>query len=94
MTTENSSQDTPLRDGAIKQLKKKRDFYEHLLVYGLVNSFIVVTWALTYGDGFVWPVLLMAAWGFGVVMNAWDVFFNDEPDQIRIRGEIRRLQRW
>ena len=36
----------PVRDRAIKQLKKRHDFATHLLVYVLVNSFIVVIWAI------------------------------------------------
>lgn len=36
-----------LRDRAIKRLKKRRDFSAHLLVYVLVNAFLVVIWALT-----------------------------------------------
>src|SRR5689334_12601785 len=31
-----------IRARAVKQLKKRRDFYAHLLVYVLVNSFIVI----------------------------------------------------
>lgn len=93
MTIENDSQDKRLRERAIKRLKKKRDFYGHLLVYGLVNGFIVVIWALTNDDGFFWPVFPMLAWGFGVVMNAWDIFWDDEPVETRIRSEIRRLQK-
>ena len=34
------------RDKAVQQLKKRRDFYGHLLLYALVNAFLVVIWAL------------------------------------------------
>ena len=30
------------RDKAVQQLKKRRDFYGHLLIYTLVNAFLVV----------------------------------------------------
>jgi 2TM domain len=33
-----------LRDRAVKRLKKRRDFYTHLLTYMLVNGFLVGIW--------------------------------------------------
>jgi len=40
----------------VQQLKKRRDFYGHLLVYVLVNTFLVVIWAVVDSHGFFWPV--------------------------------------
>jgi hypothetical protein len=40
---------------AIARLKQKRDFGAHLLVYLLVNAFLIAIWAFT-GAGFFWPV--------------------------------------
>jgi uncharacterized ion transporter superfamily protein YfcC len=83
--------DETLRERALTRLKKKRDFYTHVLVYLVVNSFLVVIWSMTSG-GFFWPAFPMAAWGIGVVMNAWDVWQGDfsEAD---IEREVARLQR-
>jgi hypothetical protein len=79
------------RERALERLKKKRDFYTHVLVYLVVNAFLVVVWWMTSG-GFFWPGFVMAAWGIGVVMNAWDVWQRDfsEAD---IEREVARLQR-
>lgn len=88
---ENSRQDV-LRERAIKRLKKRRDFTGHLLVYALVNAFFVVIWAMTNPDGFFWPVFPIVGWGIGVVLNAWDVYRNDEFDEEQIRREIERLR--
>ena len=85
--------DDRLRQRAIKQLKKRRDFWAHLLVYVLVNTFIVVIWLVTTSDGFFWPIFPIAGWGIGVVMNAWDVRHSDEPSQDEIEKEMRRLER-
>jgi len=49
------SPDAELRERALVHLKKKRDFFAHLLVYVMVNSLIVVVWAMTSG-GFFWPI--------------------------------------
>jgi 2TM domain len=93
MAVEEKTRDEVLRDRAIKQLKKRRDFYGHVLVYILVNAFFVTIWALSDGDGFFWPIFPLAGWGIGVVMNAWDVFHRDTFDEERIRREMDRLQR-
>jgi hypothetical protein len=70
MTSDLDALNDPLRDRAVKQLKKRRDFMSHLLVYVLVNSFIVLIWAITNSGGFFWPIFPMVGWGIGVVMNA------------------------
>jgi hypothetical protein len=88
---ETSGQD-PLRERAVKRLKKRRDFAGHLLVYALVNSFLVLIWALTNDGGFFWPVFPIVGWGIGVVMNAWDVYRDDELDEEAIRREIERIR--
>ena len=81
-----------LREQAIKRLKKRRDFYGHVLVYVLVNAFLVVIWAFTSPDAFFWPIFPIVGWGIGVVMNAWDVFFSSEIDEERIQREMDHLQ--
>ena len=91
MTIEESTRSDPLRERAIKRLKKRSDFYTHLLVYVLFNAFFVAIWAFTNIHGFFWPVFLLVGWGIGVVMNAWDVFRNDEFDEEQIRHEMDRL---
>jgi hypothetical protein len=92
MAINESTRNEVLRDRAIKRLKKRRDFSAHVLVYVLVNAFLVAIWALTNPHGFFWPIFSLAGWGIGVVMNAWDVFRNDEFDEDQIRREMERLQ--
>jgi uncharacterized ion transporter superfamily protein YfcC len=81
-----------LRERAVKRLKKRRDFAAHLIVYVMVNTFIVVIWAVT-SDGFFWPIFPMAGWGIGVVMNGWDVYRGDEFTEQQIADEMARLQK-
>ena len=81
-----------LRERALKRLKKRRDFAAHLIVYVMVNTFIVVIWAVT-SDGFFWPIFPMAGWGIGVVMNGWDVYRGDEFTEQQIAEEMARLQK-
>ena len=93
MAIEEATRDEILRERAIKRLKKRRDFAGHLLVYVLVNSFLVVIWALTDVNGFFWPVFPIVGWGIGVVMNAWDAFRNEDFGEKRILREVERLER-
>ena len=86
-----SGPDSELRERAIKRLKKRHDFHGHLLVYALVNSFIVVIWAVT-NAGFFWPIFPIVGWGIGVAMNAWDVYGRDDLDEDRIGREMDRLR--
>ena len=88
MTTSESDM---LRERAVKRLKKRRDFYTHLLVFTLVNAFIVAIWAVT-GPGFFWPIFPIVAWGIGLVMNAWDAFRDEDFDEEKIQREIRRIE--
>src|SRR5687767_9557895 len=81
-----------LRKAAIARLKKKGDFKIHLLIYVLVNSFLVVIWAMTDGGGFFWPIFPIAGWGIGVVANAWDAYAERPPTEAEIQREIRTLQ--
>ena len=78
------------RDRAVAQLKKRRDFRGHLLVYVLINAFLVVIWAITGSHGFFWPVFLIGIWGIGLVMNAWDVYWRPQITEEDIRREIDR----
>jgi 2TM domain len=86
----NDTREQAARDQAVTQLKKRRDFHAHLLVYVLVNAFLVVIWAVTGMHGFFWPVFLIAIWGIGVVMNAWDVYWRHPITEADIEREIER----
>jgi len=88
MTTDTREQ-AP-RERAVRQLKKRRDFYGHILIYVLVNAFVVVIWAVTDAHGFFWPVFPIGGWGIGVLMNAWDVFWRPEISEEDIQREVGR----
>ncbi|MDQ2673808.1 MAG: 2TM domain-containing protein [Chloroflexota bacterium] len=82
---------TDLRDRAVRRLKKKAEFRNHVFVYVVVNAALVAVWAWT-GAGFFWPMFPMVFWGIGVIFHAEDVYGNDEISEEKIRREIERLQ--
>jgi hypothetical protein len=91
MSESNVSQDA--RQQALERVKKRRDFWPHLLVYLMVNSFVFVIWMLTSRGGFFWPAFLMVGWGIGVEMHAWDAFFRSEITEDYVDRELARMQR-
>jgi hypothetical protein len=93
MTVDDAGLDSLLRDRAIRRLKKRQDFFGHLIVYCLVNAFLVTIWVATDWGGFFWPIFPIVGWGIGVIMNAWDVWRGDPFDEEQIRREMDRLQR-
>jgi hypothetical protein len=93
MTIHDTAEEQALHDKAAKQIKKRRDFYAHLLVYLLMNGFFVVIWAITTMPGFFWPVFLIGIWGIGVVMNAWDVYGRSDIGEDDIRREMDHMSR-
>jgi hypothetical protein len=83
---------TGLREQALARVKKRRDFWPHLLVYLMVNALTVGVWFLADSGGFFWPIFLIAGWGIGLVMHAWDAFFRMEITEGDIDREVARMQ--
>lgn len=77
------------RELARKRLQAKRDLSTHVVVYVVVNAFLVVFWYLG-GGGYFWPAWVMAAWGIGLVMNVWDVYGRKPITEADIDAELRR----
>ena len=90
MTDTRVESDEERRERAITRLKKRRDFHADLFAYVVVNTFVVIIWAMT-GTGFFWPIFLMLAWGVGVIFHARDTYWGDEPSEERIRREMQHL---
>lgn len=93
MVDDEMAREQVLRDAAVGQLKKRRDFRGHVLIFALVNAFLVVIWALTDIHGFFWPVFAIGGWGIAVIMNAWDVYWRPEITEDDIRRETERQRR-
>jgi 2TM domain len=87
------SSEQDLREQAVQRLKDKRDFKAHLLIYVLINAFLVVIWAVSRdGDDFFWPIFVIVGWGIGVAANAWNVYGRKPITEDEIRREQDRLR--
>ena len=80
------------REAARRRLQARRDFGSHLVSYVVVNAFLIGVWAVT-GGGYFWPVWIMACWGMGLVLHAWDVFWRRPLTEADIDAELERRRR-
>jgi hypothetical protein len=97
MTTDAGATGNDLRQVAIGNIRKKREFAQHLAVYVVVNLVLTVIWLLTTPGGFYWPMFPLLIWGIGIVFHALDVFSSvfaqASPSEEQIQREIGRLTR-
>ena len=77
------------REAAIKHLKEKRAFGQDVVAYVVVNAFLVFVWSIT-GAGYFWPAWVMGAWGIGIVMHAYTVFFQRPITEDEIQREMHK----
>ena len=77
------------REAAVKRVKAKREFKNHLAVYLIVNALLVVIWAAS-GQGYFWPVWPIDGWGVGLAFNAWSAYFERPISEDEIRREMER----
>lgn len=62
MDEERTSEDLELRERATLQIQIRTELRTHAVAYVLVNSFLVVIWAVT-GSGLFWPIFLTSDGG-------------------------------
>jgi hypothetical protein len=77
---------------ARKRLEARRGFMSNAVAYVVINAFLIGIWAFT-GAGYFWPAWVLAAWGAGLVLHAWDVFVRQPITEADIDDELRRGRR-
>ncbi len=77
------------RKAAIRRIRARRGFRKHLVVYAVVNGFLVLTWAVTGGGDF-WPVWSMGGWGIGLALHGWGVYGERPITEAEIQREMER----
>jgi 2TM domain len=88
-TQESSSESGAPRAQARKRIAARRDFYNHLFAYVVINGVVVVMWAFT-GQGYFWPGWLMGVWGVGLLFHARDVFWRRPITEADVDRELGR----
>jgi hypothetical protein len=77
------------RAEARKRLEARREFGSHFVAYVVINAFLIMAWAVT-GAGYFWPVWVLAGWGAGLALHAWDAFVRRPIRETDIDAELRR----
>jgi len=80
------------REAARRRVNVRRDLASHAVAFVVVNLFLVGVWAFT-GAGYFWPAWVIGAWGAGLVLHAWDVFFRRPVTDADIDAEMHRHPR-
>jgi hypothetical protein len=80
------------RAEARKRVEARREFGSHVVVYVVINAFLIAIWAFT-GAGYFWPVWVLAGWGAGLVLHAWDTFVRRPISEADVEAELRRRLR-
>ena len=55
------------------RVEKKRKIRTDLVVYVVINLFLIGAWAVT-GFGYFWPAWVMAGWGVLLGLDVWSVY--------------------
>ncbi len=81
---------------AKKRVKAKKDFYQHLMSYAIVNLFLFAINIITY-PGYLWFVFPMLGWGIGLAFHYVGVFgipgfdiLSKEWEEREVERELRR----
>ena len=64
---------------ATERVKEKKDFYNHLATYVVVNIGLVLIWTFTNNGGYHWYLWPLGCWGiFGIVPHFVKTFIFPE----------------
>lgn len=74
---------------ARKRVQAKRDLGTHVVVYVVVNAFLILIWSLS-GQGYFWPAWVLGGWGIGLVLNVWEVYGRKPITEADVDAELRR----
>jgi hypothetical protein len=82
----------PERQRARERVQTRRDFGTHAVAYIVINAFLIGAWALT-GAGYFWPAWVIAGWGAGLALHAWEAFVRRPVTEADVDAELRRERR-
>lgn len=84
--------DPELRQRALKRLAQRKEFVQHLSIYGIIMALLVGIWLVT-GMDYFWPIWPMMGWGVGVASHGLTLRMDREPTEAEIAEEATRLRR-
>jgi len=81
---------------AKKRVAAKKDFYNHLAIYIVVNIGLVLIWAFASGGGYTWFAWPLGIWGIFIVYHFLEVFVLSKRtarDKRAIEKEVERIKK-
>ena len=76
------------RKAAIRRLRARRGFRQHLVLYAAVNGFLVLNWAITDGGDF-WPTWRVV-WRILLALHGWRVYGERPISEAEIQREMEK----
>jgi hypothetical protein len=76
---------------ARKRIEKRRGLQGGMVAYVVVNSFLILVWAMT-GAGYFWPAWILGGWGIGMLLGLWD-YLRGDVTEADVDAEVRRMHR-
>jgi hypothetical protein len=80
------------RSRAVRRLRKRREFKQHLAAYIVINTLIVGIWMVTgpyNGHWFPWFLFPLLGWGVGLTFHGLDAY-GREITEAAIQQEMAR----
>jgi len=79
---------------AKKRVKVKKEFYGHLGAWVLVNTLLVIIWALTSPGGYMWFLWPLCIWGFFVLVHSIQAFvFKPSSEKGAVEKEAEKIRK-
>ena len=78
---------------AKRRVKAKKGFYGNFTGWAVVNSILVIIWALSDPGGYPWFLWPLGIWGVFVLFNFLSVFvFERKTDVGAIEKEVKKIK--
>ncbi|MFC2014631.1 2TM domain-containing protein [Chloroflexota bacterium] len=85
---DNQISEEQIYEEAKKRVEEKKEFFNHLTAYIVVNIILVLIWAFVAGGGYPWFLWVLGGWGIGILLHLQVVFgFGRKPDRKAIEAD-------
>ncbi len=75
------------REWARKRIERKRKLRGDLVAYVVINSFLVVAWAIT-GAGDFWPGWVLGGWGILLLLDLLSFYYHKPLTEADVDQEL------
>lgn len=86
------SSEERIKEEVKKRIKERRDFFSHLMIFVLINSFLIILNFNVSPDykWFIWPLLI---WTIGITIHFFKIFvIRNRITEEDIQKEIRNFK--